>query len=132
MTARYGLTATGRSGFVSRCARWLIGTVVATGCLNPWPDEYPQRAPVTVGSGEEPNGFPGLADDRDPNGPSLFPDDGLSVDNGPESSGAGGGSSGTPASEAEPDAGAPPPSDAGLTVTTTRLRGLRDAGTDAE
>jgi hypothetical protein len=107
---------------------------VVTGCLNPWPDDFPQGAPVTVGSGAEQNDglLPGLADDGDPNGPSLFPEDGLSADNGPESSGAGGGSTATPASEAEPDAGAPPPSDAGLTLTTTRLRGLRDAGTDAE
>jgi hypothetical protein len=129
MTPRRGLTATGRSGFVSGCARWLICCLLASGCLNPWPDDFPQRAPTpALGS----DGVPNSAEEHDPNGLPLFPDDGLTVDSEPESSGAGGGSTGTPALDAEPDAGAPSPSDAGLTVTTTRLRGLRDAGTDAE
>ncbi len=128
MTARKGATTTRRSGLVPTCAKWLMACLPATACLNPWPDEFPQRAPVTESrspsDNPDPMGIPELDD------VPLFPIDPTLDDEG-SAPGAGGSPVAPPAAEDEPDAGAPA-SDAGLTVTNRRLRGLRDAGADAK
>jgi hypothetical protein len=130
MKARKRSTATCRSVSVPWCATWLMPCLALAACLNPWPDEYPQSAPVSESS--PPNSSPGLAGQPGPDHIPLFPDHG-SVDDEDTSSGVGGGSTVTPPPPGtELDAGVPP-SDAGLTVTAPRrTRRLGDAGADAE
>lgn len=125
MTARQGATATSRSRFVPRCAKWLICGFAATACLNPWPDEYPQTTSVRDDSpdpGDNVNA-PGAVSNPDP---ISVPD--TEAQNDIEGASGAGGSSAGPVG----DAGAPPPDAGATTATTTRLRGLIDAGADAQ
>jgi hypothetical protein len=131
MKRREGLTATGRSRFVPRCARhWMsIGCVLlAAGCLNPWPDDYPSESgAATVTGGPPAFGEMGGGSVSSPSGGYDDFVDGDPADepaiNPPQT--------GPNESPQDADAGAPEP-DGGLKATTlSTSRALQDAGADA-